>query len=157
MLGQTNLEMNFILETVNGVVMILSAFLLVCLTLYLIMQIRRYKLPWNFVLGMAPTAVPATVLAAVVLGAALYVEKTGMLLTRLAVFSWRRFGNGEAGGSMNVTEREVLMAGTILSAVGALWLIRILSKPVLGEWPWIVSTIIGAGYVTIAVAVHLMR
>ena len=139
MLGQGNLELNFILETVNGVVLILSFPLLIVLTLYLVAKYRQPDRPLRPVPGVLPVAIS--------LASALLIDKLGVLLTRLAVWTWRRFGAGESGGPMNEWQHYILLAGTVMSAIGCLWLIRILSRPMYGELPWSISTLLAGIYV----------
>jgi hypothetical protein len=95
-------------------------------------------------------AVP-TVLA---LALSLYLDKLGVLMTRVSVWTWRRFGDGLVGGPMNDTQIYLLMIGTPLSAIGLLWLVRILSRPRFGNWPWVVSSVLAAIYVVAAVTRH---
>lgn len=150
MLGTANPEMNFILETVNGVVLILSFTLLIVLTGYIVAKFREQKVPVHQVLMSVPAA--HTVLA---LALALYLDKLGVLMTRMAVWTWRRFGDGLVGGPMNDAQIYLLMIGTPLSAIGLLWLVRILSRPRYGDWPWMVSSALATIYLVAAVARHL--
>ena len=73
---------------------------------------------------------------------ALLFDKLGVLMTRVAVWLWRRFGNGLTAGPMNDIQIYLLLIGTPLSAIGLLWLIRLLSRPMYGDWPWTVTAII---------------
>jgi len=149
MLGQENPEMNFILETVNGVVLILSISLLLVLTFYIASKLRQNNQPLRRVLANGPMR--ATVLA---LALALLFDKLGVLLTRVAVFTWRRFGNGLTGGPMNEIQIYLLLIGTPLSAIGLLWLIRILSRPMYGDWPWTVTAIVAGCYLAVTFWQH---
>lgn len=143
MLGRENAELNFILETANGVVLILSFPLLMVLTIYLK---RRFSHAPDHPVYQFKLAVPSAVSLAV----ALYVDKLGMLLTRLSVWTWRQFGAGVSGGPMNEAQHHLLLVGTLLSAVGALWLIRVISRPMFGNWPWIASAVASIIYLIVA-------
>lgn len=150
MLNAGNPELNFVLETVNGIVLILSFPLLIVLTHYIIAKLRQRKQPMRRMLLSVP-AVP-TVLA---LALALYLDKLGVLMTRLAVWTWRRFGNGLTGGPMNDAQEYLLLIGTPLCAIGLLWLIAILSRPRFGNWPWLASAGMAAMFMVATVTRHL--
>jgi len=143
-------ELNFILETINGVVLILSFPLLIVLTIYIISKIRQQKQPLHQALVNAPNS---TVLA---LALALYLDKVGVLVTRVAVWTWRHFGDGLKGGPMNDTQVHALLAGTALSAVGLLWLIGILSRPRYGNGPWLACITVTAIYLISTCTRHLI-
>jgi len=84
----------------------------------------------------------------------LYVEKTGSFMTRAAVWVWRLTTGGIE--PFTETEKGFLFAGSFLSGVGILLLIRILSRPRFGEWPWIASGIVAYGYVLTSVLIKIM-
>ena len=146
MLPKTDDEINFILEQVNGVIIVLSFCLLTVLFVYLFVEVRRRKLSWqdafsiNIPIGMS-------------LALALLTEEVGVLILRGAIFTWRRFG-GEAVGPMTETQRLLLLAGTILCAFGILWLTRILSRPMFGDWPWLVAAGLSGLYLSQAFVWH---
>lgn len=139
----TPTDLNFVLETVNGVVAILTFFLLIFLTMYLFSELRRRHLAWRALMMSLPIGMS--------LALALYVEKVGALLTRVVVWVWRRLGAGGAGGPMSHVQLQAMLLGAVLMAIGLLMLIRVLSKPRFGNWPWIVSGCITVGYVAVSV------
>lgn len=130
MLGTSEIGINFAIETATSILLIISIYLAVAMTFYI------------------STKSHASSLLAVIM--AVYVDRVGTLLARLAVFAWRRFGTGEFGGEMSLNEREVLLIGTVLSIIGTIWLIRILLRQKLGEWPWIVSVAISVLFMIFA-------
>jgi hypothetical protein len=98
------------------------------------------------------SASTATVLA---LALALYLDKLGVLMTRVSVWTWRRFGDGLVGGPMNDAQLYLLLVGTPLSAIGLLWLIEILSRPRYGNWPWLACVAITLIFLIATFALHL--
>lgn len=145
MLGQSEIDLNFLLESVNGVILLQSACLLTVLMIYLLTEAKRFRLTWWQAIKHPPIGMT--------LAAALVVQETGVMLLRGAIFSWRRFGSGETM-SMNHTEHLVLLVGTFLSAAGLLWLTRILSSPLFGDWPWLITAVLSTIYIFTAVTLH---
>lgn len=119
---------NFILELSNGCNSIITAFLLLFLTSYLFTGISRKGLRWRL-LFMVPTALA--------LGIAMYVEKVGTLVTRSGIWVWRLTTQGEL--PFTSVQTAFLILGSLITTVGLLMLLRILSRPRYGDWPWSIA------------------
>ncbi len=140
-------NLNFILEQINGSVSLLTFFFL-CWCSWYLWEFFSYR--GTYSLRTALVGLPPAIGLAVIL----YVEKTGSLMTRGAVWVWRT----TTGGMEIFSKFEMLFlfSGAILSAFGMLLLIRILSRPRFGEWPWIASGIIAYGYVLVSVLIRIL-
>lgn len=138
-------RLNFTLEVINGSVSILTFFLLFFLSVYLASNIQREGFTWKSFFWMS---------TAVSLVTALFIEKTGTLASRTVVWIWRT-----QGGTLPFTKIEdfFLVIGALLTAIGLIMMIRVLSRPRFGNWPWMVSTIVALDYVGVETFIHLMR
>jgi hypothetical protein len=138
-------QLNFTLEIINGSISILTFFLLFFLSVYLVSHIRREGFTWKTFLWMSTAAS---------LVVALFIEKTGTLATRTVTWAWR-----SRGGNLPFTSIEdfFLIVGAILTVIGLIMMIRVLSRPRFGNWPWMVSTIVALDYVGVETFIHLMR
>lgn len=123
-------NLNFILEQVNAAASLLTFSLLIFLTFYL-WDWLKYKgsTPWRALLVGLP---PAIALAAI-----LYLEKIGTITTRTVVWVWRALRGGAVPFS-NI-EMFFLLAGALLTSFAMLLMIRLLTKPRFGDWPWLAS------------------
>lgn len=140
-------NLNFILEQVNGAASILTFSLLIVLTLYLLEWVDyKHKTTWQSILVGVP---PAIALAFV-----LYVEKTGTLLTRMVVWTWRTFGHGDA--PFTDTQTGFLVFGAVLTSVGLLLMIRLLTHYRSGNWPWVASASLVTAYLLVSSAAHFL-
>lgn len=149
MLGQSDDDLNFILERINGVIIVQSFCLLIVLLVYLYWEIRLGKMSWRDIF-MARIPIGMS------LALALLTEEIGILTLRGAIYAWRRFGGGETASPMNRSERISLLVGTLICAVGILWLTRILSRPMFGDWPWLVAAGLSAVYLSQAFVLHYL-
>jgi hypothetical protein len=133
-------KLNIILEQVNGSVSILTFFFLCWCTHYLwdYLAYRKFSMRSVFV-GLPP---------AIALAMVLYLENTGTLLTRTTVWFWRFTSSGEQ--PFTDTQMGFLLAGAFLTAVGLLLMIRLLSRPRFGEWPWVASAAVCWAYVLLS-------
>jgi hypothetical protein len=138
-------NLNTTLEIINGSVAILSFLLIFFLLSYLISDIQREGFSArNFL-------IKSTAISLVV---ALLVEKSGTFMTRTIVWAWRT-----RGGTLPFTTVEgfFLISGAVFTAFGLIMMIRVLSRPQLGDWPWMTSATVSLLYVAMEVIVHLMR
>jgi len=138
-------KLNFTLEVINGSVSILTFFLLFFLSVYLTSTIRREGFTWKSFFWVSTAAS---------LVVALFIEKTGTLATRTVTWIWRA-----RGGNLPFTEAQdfFLVLGAFFTAIGLIMMIRVLSRPRFGNWPWMVSTIVALDYVGVETFIHLMR
>jgi hypothetical protein len=138
-------RLNFTLEVINGSISILTFFLLFFLSVYLASHIRREGFTWKSFFWMSTAAS---------LVVTLFIEKTGTLATRTVTWIWR-----SRGGNLPFTSIEnfFLVIGAVLTVIGLIMMIRVLSRPRFGNWPWMVSTIVALGYVGVESFTHLMR
>jgi hypothetical protein len=137
--------LNFVLETTNGAVSLLTAFFLIFLTVYLIQEFRARKLTWRKMAAALPVGIAVAL--------ALYIEKVGALTTRIIIFIWRVHG-----GDIPFSDIELglLSFGAEATAVGLLMMMRILSRARYGDWPWIVVSLITLVYVGVTMALYLI-
>lgn len=140
-------NLNFTLEQINGSVALLTFFFLCWCSFYL-WEFFKYRgtYSWRTALVGLPPAIGLAVV--------LYVEKSGTLITRAVVWVWRWTTGGVELFTMS--QQVFLFIGSALTAAGMLLLIRILTRPRLGEWPWIASGLVTAGYVLVSVAIRFL-
>lgn len=140
-------NLNFILEQINGSTSILTFFFL-CWSSWYLWEFFEYRgtYSWRTVFVGLPPAIGLALI--------LYLDKIGTLLTRATVWVWR----ATSGGTVPFTDEQTvfLLMGAVLTEVSILLLIRKLSHPRLGEWPWISSGIIAGAYVLVSILVHNM-
>jgi hypothetical protein len=67
------------------------------------------------------------------------VIKIGLLLTRGSLWIWRQFAEG---GAMPFWQRDIAIIGAVLTSIGLLWLLRVMSRARFGDWPWIISAML---------------
>lgn len=137
--------LNFILEQLSGVASVLTFCLLVFLTFYLWDWLSyKHRSGWDALLIGLP---PAIALAAI-----LYLNEVGALMTRMVAWVWRAF----YGGSVPLTSVQLgfIIGGTVISSTAILLMIRLLTMPRLGNWPWIASAISAAVYLVISMSIH---
>ena len=123
------------LHVTNGTVIILLASVLAVLILYVLEQKQLHGLTWRRCIA-DPTA--GIALALPMIGV-----KVGMLITRVAVWTWRHMGDMPLG----TLQRALVMTGTIITALSLLSLIRVLSRARLGEWPWVATLSAALAYI----------
>lgn len=138
-------NLNFLLESINGVILLQAACLLLVLVAYLLSELgkNRKQSRWeNFLRsrGMA-------------LAAALIIQESGVMFTRGTIFAWRKLWDGEAA-MLGRIDYMFIVLGTCMSAIGLIWLTKILSRPMFGHWPWVTTTMLSLAYVAWAVVSH---
>lgn len=138
-------RLNFTLELINGSIAILSFFLLFFLTTYLVSDIKREGFSFKTFFWMSTAAS---------LVVSLFIEKTGTFATRTVIWLWRTNGGGVV---FDQTQDFFLIFGSLLTTAGLVMMIRVLSRPRFGNWPWMVSTIVAIDYVTVETIIHAMR
>lgn len=129
-------DVNFFLETLNGATSILLAVAIIFLSFYLLDQRRLQSLKWW---EMIVTPSPGIALAL-----PMVVIKLGLLLTRGSLWIWRQFSDG---GAMPMWQRDLALTGAVLTSIGLLWLLRVMSRARFGDWPWIISAMLVMIYV----------
>jgi hypothetical protein len=140
-------RLNFILEQANGSTSVLTFALLVFLTFYLCDWLHYKKM--NFLAAFFVGLPPAIALASI-----LYLEKVGTLMTRLVALVWRMTGGGKT--PFTLVQTYFLLAGAIVTAIGLLLMIRLLTMPRFGNWPWLVSAGLAGVFLVVNSVIHAM-
>ena len=135
---------NFVLEQVNGSVWLLTLFFLCWCSHYIWQYVVYRGMGWRAVFIGLPPAVGLVFI--------FYVEKVGTLLTRAVI--WLGWPNITVG-SLTSAQSIILFTGSGMTGVGLVLLIRMLSRPQFGEWPWMASVGVSGAYVLISSIVHL--
>ncbi len=135
-------KLNFTLEVINGAVSILIFFLLVWIAFHLFDRRRFFKSWWALALG-----IPGGLSLAFYLG----VEQSGTLLTRVVVWVWRMTGGSVPFSSV---QNGLLILGAVSTGLGILLIIRLLSRPRFGDWPWLTAFFVSIGYVIVRSLIH---
>lgn len=135
--------LNFTLEVINGSISVLTYFVLIFLGYYLVSGFGRHQFTWKnlFIISTA-----------IGLAFSLFIEKMGTFLTRTIIWLWRVAG---AQVPFTVAQNVVLIVGALLTMMGLLMMIRVLSRPRFGNWPWATAAIIVATYDVVSVIIHL--
>ena len=139
-------NLNFILEQINASTSLLIFFFL-CWSSWYLWEFFAYRgYSWRTIFVGLPPAIGLLLI--------LFFEKIGTLMTRATIWAWR----AGTGGTLPFTDTQTafLLAGATFTAIGILFLIRVLSRPRLGEWPWMGAGIIAGGWVLISTLIHLM-
>jgi hypothetical protein len=122
------IDVNFYLEMINGTGAILLVIVLAFFTVYLIEQRRFRKLSWRETIFRPPPGISLLM--------PMMAIKIGLLLSRGSLWMWRQLANG---GHMPAWQLDLALAGTFITSVGLLWLLRVISRARFGEGPWIAS------------------
>ncbi|WP_187399363.1 hypothetical protein [Bradyrhizobium paxllaeri] len=120
-------EVNFYLEMINGTSVILIAVLLAFLVTYIKAELHRRDLSWRDLFDYP---------AGLSLALSITVAAFGFALTRGSLWVWRQFGSGE---QMSEWQLHLALIGSAITSLGILWMIRVLSRPRFGDWPWIAA------------------
>lgn len=125
-------DVNVLLETINGGLSILIAASLLFLLFYIIDHRRNY-LKGSPSLGMT-LAIPMAII------------KLGLLISFSSRWYWRFefFGNWFPGYI-----KIMLITGSMISSIGFIWLLRILSRPRFGDGPWLTICAIFSLYLVV--------
>lgn len=137
--------LNFTLEVINGSISILTYFVLLFLGYYLITELGLKRFTWKnlFIISTA-----------IGLAFSLFIEQLGSFLTRMIIWFWRMAG---ANVPFTPTQNGMLVLGAAITMVGLIMMIRVLSRPRFGEWPWVIATAIVVSYDALAVALHFVK
>lgn len=138
-------NLNFILEQINGAAALLTFCLLVFLTFYL-WDWRVYKRPAKLrtlLVGLPP---------ALALTCVIYLETLGTLITRATVWGWRLSTRGTA--PFTSAQLAFLLLGACMTSAAILLMIRLLTSPRFGGWPWKLVALIVGGYVAVSVGLY---
>ncbi|HXP66173.1 MAG TPA: hypothetical protein VN815_11925 [Steroidobacteraceae bacterium] len=137
--------LNFVLEQVNAAASLLTFSLLIFLTFYLWdWLVYKGRTPWRALLiGLPP---------AIALAALLYLDKVGTLLTRSVVWMWRVFGEGVV--PFTDAETFFLLGGSLITSIAVLLMIRLLTRPRFGDWPWMASASITCLYLAVTTLIR---
>lgn len=123
--------MNFgdLLEAGNGVWAVLALWLTVFMVIHVIFVSKYYRITWrelffNFNLDLS-----------VQFAVGMLVVAVSILSTR-AILWWARYRHD---GSLDLLMPEswAYMLGTMLGIIGFLCVLRTVSQPVFGKWPWL--------------------
>ena len=139
-------NLNFILEQINGSTSILTFFFLCWAACYLL---AFFEYRGSHSIGSAFVGLPPAISLMLIMTS----EKVGELTTRFTVWTWRF----TTGGVLPFSDVQTvfLTLGVTGTAISVLLLIRILSRPYLGEWPWMGAGLIAGGYVVISTLFHI--
>lgn len=123
-----NSELNFILELVDGTVLITAFGAAVFISIYILDCYRASHRKLIAFLCSAPIGARlAMSMLGVKVGAVLLVG--GLLASR--------FQNQK----INAVELSVVCVGILMLVMAMLWITRVLTQPVHGEWPWVTTTL----------------
>lgn len=113
-------------EMANGVWAILALWLSIFLTHHLVTVWRQRRLPWTRFVKL-----PLSMQLAI----GMLVVTLAILITRSIVW-WQRFTHD---GVLNdrATATATFLVGTGIGIVGLLCILRTVSRPLLGHWPWL--------------------
>lgn len=135
----------FLLELLNGNWGIAAAALTIICGIYLSHESIARRIPiWDrsrMTLGMRVSV-------------GLFFLSAGIAIRSAEVYLWRRFG----GSDLSELNQPVLVIGSALALIGFLCCIRVISRPLYGNWPWVGTLIAMTGF-TVATIMHhvLMR
>lgn len=116
-----------LLEVGNGIWAILALWLTVFLIYHLAVVRAQRRLAWRrFIIGL-----PFSMQIAV----GTFVVSLAILLTRSIIW-WARYRH-DGNLDLLVPETQFYFAGVALGAVGFLCILRSVSQPAFGKWPWV--------------------
>jgi hypothetical protein len=130
--------MNFAdaLEAANGVWALLALWLSVFMVYHLVVVRMQRRIKWKrFITGL-PLSMQVAVGTLVI--------ALAVFMTRVVIW-WARYRhNGEL--DLMMPETRIYLSGTALGAVGFLCILRAVSRPVFGHWPWAAALASSAAY-----------
>lgn len=139
-------NLNFVLEQVNAAAALLTFSLLVFLTFYLWDWLRyKGRTPFRALLIGLP---PAIALAAI-----LYLDKIGTMMNRMVIWVWRAFKGGAV--PFNNIEMGFLLGSAVLTSLAMLLMIRLLTRPRFGDWPWLASASVTCIYLAVTTLIKV--
>lgn len=115
----------YVLEMANGVWTIVSIWLVVFLAYHLV-KVGAQRRVWKYGLNL-----PLSIQLAV----GIWIVCIGVLVTRAVVWV-SRFSND---GFIELKEIETVsfVLGTLVGLAGFMCILRVVTKPMLGHWPWV--------------------
>jgi hypothetical protein len=136
-----NAEFHFgdLLEAGNGVWAVLALWLSIFMAFHVLMvrvqrHIKWHRLLFNFHLPLSIQIAIGTLAVSV-----------SIAMTR-AVLWWSRYKH-DGHLDLLMPESGFYLAGTVLGIVGFLCILRTVSQPVFGQWPWVGATLSAGAYV----------
>jgi hypothetical protein len=136
--AQSQADVNFVLETINGSVSILLIVAIAFFVRYLVDQRRLRGLSWREMVLDPPPGIN--------LALPMLVIKVGMLLSRGTLWIWRQFGGGV---QMPAWQLDATVLGTAITSLGLLWLLRVLTRGMFGNRVWIVTACVVLLYIAV--------
>lgn len=121
-------------NTISWVVASVLWFVLIVHLIYTVGMVKRGSMSMA-TYSVDPKAVIKTMRSIAI---PLLIDMTGVVLTRTVVAFWR---SGLAGrpGPMSPTQVSLMLLAAILMVIGTAWLTHAISRPTLGNWPWMLS------------------
>lgn len=132
--------LEYYMETLNGVFVILLANACIWLTYYIFEQKRIHSVS---LIKVTTEDGPLGVRLAI----PMLTLKFGLLL-RAVIWGWVELGPGHK--DLQLSEFLIVVFGSLLVVAGFLCLIRVLTKPRFGSWPWLVVGAVVLMYVVVA-------
>ncbi len=119
---------NVPLELLNGGGMVLAAFFLWWMTIYLLKESTRRKLRALDWFGRLPPSMHLAV--------AIFVFDFGVVIWLAVRWTWRMFY-----GAADFGEAQIILLGigSVVVIIGALCKIRAITRPDHGNWPWLMA------------------
>jgi hypothetical protein len=115
------------LELLNGAGAIIGISFLGLMARYLILESRRRHLRWrDWIFDLPPS---------MHLAVAIFVCDLGVSIRTSLIWYWRHFGDG----NFTVGQMVTLGIGAAIIVIGSLCKIRSITKPDLGDGPWLLS------------------
>lgn len=134
-------RLSFTLEVINGDWALLAFILMLMCAFYLGHEmLARHISLWH------PRSWEQGMRVATAIGA----MSTGVFMTRIVIYSWRHYFEAAA---FSHVQAGTLIVGATIGTVGFVCAIREISKPLYGDWPWVLSIVLLAmmtGYTLIS-------
>lgn len=130
------LDWHNILEVANGVWAIVALWLTVFLIYHLLLVKSQRSISWSRMFNL-PLSMQLAV-GTLVVSSAIFITRTIIWLSRHA-------NNGLL--SLQATDTIAFVSGTVLGIIGFLCILRTVTRPLLGHWPWIGALLNAAAYV----------
>jgi hypothetical protein len=135
----TSIRFGDVLEVSNGVWAIIALWLSVFLLYHLLTVRYQRKIIWGrFILGRMPLSMQIAV--------GVLVISVSIFVTR-GIISWSRFKNG-GNLDLQVTETGFYFAGVLMGIIGFLCVLRTVSNPTFGKWPWMAAIVSALVYIS---------
>lgn len=128
-----------LLEVANGVWALLALWLSIFMVYHLMIVRMQRRIKWSrFITGL-PLSMQVAIGTLVI--------SVAVFMTRIVIW-WARYRHG---GDLDLLmpETRVYLSGTALGIVGFLCILRAVSQPIFGHWPWVgalVSAVLYLGW-----------